>query len=195
MDKAKLWTDEENDFLRANYGSMSNIEIGAALNKSEGSVSSRMARMHLRRWKLRMWRHDQEQFVRDHFVTMTDREMGEALGKTGTAVKYKRRELELRRTADNVETLVRHGEGKAIRTAEEFAAGLEGMNPYDIAQRMGDRIAEVDACISRLYANSPKRRGWSTADNLAAAKLIALRRDLRLVTFTGVDMNNVQELA
>jgi hypothetical protein len=109
------WSDEEDDFLRAQYLHMGNMTLSEQLGekwtpRSPAAVSRRLERLELIRPKTWRspdhrdaraggWSDDDIEFMSENYYTMSDEEMGAALNRSARAIQEKRQEVGLYRIA------------------------------------------------------------------------------------------------
>ena len=91
----KLWTDEQDEFLRQNYLTMPIKEIAEHLGRSEKACTHRANRIGLR--KTNDWTEEQDEFLRQHYSTKNINEIAEYIGRTEGACITRASSLGLRR--------------------------------------------------------------------------------------------------
>lgn len=94
----KLWTKEEDLFLKEQYGQMTLQKIGEWLNRSKESVNKRVSRLQLRNKQngiRKRWTPDQDTFLKVNINRMNNREIGKQLGKSPSSVANRIRLLKL----------------------------------------------------------------------------------------------------
>ena len=90
----KPWTDENIEFLRANWLKMSSREIALVVGFHSTSVRHRAKILGLEN-KLKFWTEEKLQILRDNWLSMNAHEIGELIGYEITAIKEKARYLGL----------------------------------------------------------------------------------------------------
>lgn len=83
----KVWTQEELEFIKNNYGKMTAQELADQLGRTESSVIHKLARHEIK--SPREWSDDELQYIKDHYKDMTNNEISKVLGRTKTAVDLK----------------------------------------------------------------------------------------------------------
>jgi hypothetical protein len=79
----KKWDTIEIEFVKNNYGVMSQKDIASFLNRSEPSVQHCAARLGL---FARKWSVDEDKYLRENYQTRTYKELAKHLGRTKAAV-------------------------------------------------------------------------------------------------------------
>ncbi|MBK0009953.1 MarR family transcriptional regulator [Bacillus sp. S35] len=121
----KLWTKEEDLFLKEQYGQMTFQEIGEHLNRSKESVNKRILRLNLRSEENclhKKWTTEQDTFLKENIDIMNNRELGNHLGRSPSSVatrikilKLTRRETLRRWTEQEDEYLLKHYGSKSLK--------------------------------------------------------------------------------
>jgi hypothetical protein len=109
------WSDEEDDFLRAQYLHMGNMTLSEQLGekwtpRSPAAVSRRLERLELIRPKTWRspdhrdaraggWSDEDIEFMSENYYAMSDEEMGAVLNRSARAIQEKRQEVGLYRIA------------------------------------------------------------------------------------------------
>lgn len=75
-----LWTDEEIEFLKTNYKTMTNQEIGEVLDRGEGGVSHQIRKLKLSRATQRGWPEEKIKFLKENYGEMSTEKIAERLG-------------------------------------------------------------------------------------------------------------------
>lgn len=90
-DTYRAWTDEEDDYLRANRGSMTWVEIAEQLERSAGGVAQRGRKLGLITVpkEQKEWTSEEVEFIRTSVATLTYSEIAERLGRTRCSVAGK----------------------------------------------------------------------------------------------------------
>jgi len=175
MEGLKLYTEEQDDFIRMNWRGMSDKEMGEAIGRTELGVSNRRRRMKLTRPPRvdNPWSEAQEAFVVDNYKLMSDVEMGERLGRTSEAVATRRYLFGLRRLMKPTDTHIKWSEGNAVKSARDYVLSLGSIPKYEAVMALQLRIIEATTCLMNLHANAAPDRAWPKADQLMNAKLQA----------------------
>nr|EGQ40144.1 MAG: hypothetical protein J07AB56_08720 [Candidatus Nanosalinarum sp. J07AB56] len=92
------WEEHEVEFLRDNYGAMTNAEMADELGRSTGSVQGKLQTENLNREKHKAWTDEELAFLRRNFDSMTDAEIADELDREVPGVKDKRLNEGLRKT-------------------------------------------------------------------------------------------------
>lgn len=92
------WTNNEDDFLRKNYLTMTVKELKECLeNHSRESVYNRLRHLGLTDAPMFAYSDSDKQFVRDNYLHMSDIEIGDVLHRKPQSIKELRRKLRLYR--------------------------------------------------------------------------------------------------
>ncbi|KSU86239.1 hypothetical protein AS180_19690 [Priestia veravalensis] len=139
----KLWTKEEDLFLKEQYGQMTLQKIGECLNRSKESVNKRVSRLQLRNKQngiRKRWTPDQDTFLKVNINRMNNREIGKQLGKSPSSVANRIRLLKLVR-----KTSLR----RWTKKEDEYLVRWYGIKTLDQLSRRLQR--SIQALESRLY--------------------------------------------
>lgn len=92
------WTEEQIEFLKYNYQSMTIEEIANALNKTYSCVFSKANKLGLSKTgcKNNKWSEEEIDFIKNHYKDMTTNEIAEYLNRTPKAVHVKKSRLGLK---------------------------------------------------------------------------------------------------
>lgn len=93
---ATKWTKDQVDFLKDNYGAISNEELCHKLNKTWSSITHKVSRENIK--SPRMWSEEELQYLKDNYKTKTYKEIAQNLGRTIPAVELKVRRLMLKKS-------------------------------------------------------------------------------------------------
>lgn len=95
----RRWTEEEYEFLRANYAKLSNIEIARKLGRTKYSVASAVKMLGLRR-PTSKWTEEEMRYIRDNYLYMDYSEIAHQLRRTRESVQKKIMQMGLKKTSD-----------------------------------------------------------------------------------------------
>ena len=95
MTTIKGYTDDELDFIRLNYQSMTIRQLSTKFNKSVGSISAALHKMNLSKQKHNKWTEEEKQFLIDHYIDMTSKEMSKYINHSIAAINTQRDKLGL----------------------------------------------------------------------------------------------------
>lgn len=95
MMKNTIWTDEQDNFLRANYPAKLIAELCALLGRTESAVESRLQRLGLARKE--KWTLEQVGFLRKNYSTMSTDGLVKAIGKNLACIQRKASMLGIKR--------------------------------------------------------------------------------------------------
>lgn len=90
-----LYTPAEDDFMRDNYATMSNAEIGRRLGRTTMSVVKRISKLKLKRPS--PYTPEEDEFLKENHQTMTHAELAEALGKNTDSIHTRLKKLNLKK--------------------------------------------------------------------------------------------------
>lgn len=101
-----IFTPKQHQFLRNNYGSMTNRQLADALGLKLTRVRMELYSLGLKRMELQYWTKEQVQFLKDNYKLFGDTELAEIFevkwhkpkGWTKKHIEKKRRYLKLKRT-------------------------------------------------------------------------------------------------
>ena len=87
--KNNAWTEEDIEFLKANYGKMKAKEIAKAIGRTEGAVMTRAYLLGLNSEleKVPTWTGEDIEFLKANYGKMTNDEIAKAIGRTERAVR------------------------------------------------------------------------------------------------------------
>jgi len=143
--KQKLWTKEEDLFLKEQYGRMTFQRIGEHLNRSKESVNKRIIRLNLRsedNCLRKKWTTEQDTFLIENIGIMNNHEIGNHLGKSPSSVATRIKILKLTRK----ETLRRWTEQE-----DEYLLKYYGSKSLErISRRLQRSIPALESRLSRL---------------------------------------------
>lgn len=95
----KHWTEEQEQFLRDNWYSMSSYEISDEIDKSPNAITSKVKRMNLddkpTDYMYEDWDKEEEMFLLQNYHNKGNEEIANELDKTYNSVKSKKRQLNL----------------------------------------------------------------------------------------------------
>lgn len=84
---ATRWTKDQIDFLKENYGIISNKEISQRLDKTISSIKHKANREGIE--SPRSWTEEDLQYLRDNYKTKTYKELAKELGRSKAAIDLK----------------------------------------------------------------------------------------------------------
>lgn len=87
METNHRWTDKEDQYIRDHWERMSDAQMAASLNRSEGAVANR--RQKLCCSTKRTWTPEEERYLEDHWGTVSIPGIAKKLGRTVHAVKVR----------------------------------------------------------------------------------------------------------
>lgn len=91
----KLWTEQEDEYLKTNYLNFKYSDIAKNLGKNVNSVFYRASHLNLIKYK--KWSKSEIDFLKDNYLTLTDNEISILLNKNSKYVKQTRRNLKLKK--------------------------------------------------------------------------------------------------
>lgn len=163
--KPKLWTPEEDEYLKAHMSTTSLKVIGAHLGRSWSSVNQRITRLNLRTEENRQrkyWTPEEDAFLSTNLNNMTAAEIGAHLDRKPNSVSSRMRILKLERN----NPLVMWTEEE-----DEYVLAKYGMKSLDsIAAHVKRTPLAVERRLSRLGVYGAKENtGYMTVPQLAYA--------------------------
>lgn len=93
----RVWSQAEDDFLRANYRTLSDAKIAKALGCSPWQAFSRRHELGLEKDAPREWSQAEDDFLLQNFCALDCAELGKELGRTKSSVSNRLRILGLKR--------------------------------------------------------------------------------------------------
>lgn len=150
------WTEEEEAFLRENFGRLTYGEIAEALKRSKRAVCHKAFNLGFSADAYVPWKKDDVDFLRRNFASMSSQELAASLRRTVHAVRRKAHKLGLRRDAWSSRPLSRKS-----WTQEDEACLLElakTMSSVEIAKRMERSVASILCRCCRLGIKLPAGR-------------------------------------
>lgn len=94
MPKGKFWSEEEIEFVKQNYGPMSNGQIAKEIGRTTSAVSSKILELGLHN-DVRPWKKEDIDYLVANYESMSYQEIGEHIGRSRNAVQCKMRKLNL----------------------------------------------------------------------------------------------------
>lgn len=89
--KYSYWMEEEIEFLKENYTSMTNRELSKKLNRSAKAVGSKANSIGCEHKKPRVkWTKEEEKIIEQHYKHLTDKELGKILNRSHRSVRHRR---------------------------------------------------------------------------------------------------------
>lgn len=98
MIKAKNYTEEDLDFIKNNYETLTIKQLCKKFNKSENSIYNVVRRMGLIKQKHNKWTDDEIAFLKNNYIEMTSEEMSYRINHTIDAINAMRDRLGLIRS-------------------------------------------------------------------------------------------------
>lgn len=113
VNSKRLFTPEEEKFIRSNYDSMTNQELADAIGWKLTSFRTRVYELGYKRMELEYWTDEQVDFLRQNYRTIGDVEIAEIFQDRWTKqknwskkhIEKKRRYLKLKRTKQEVKAI------------------------------------------------------------------------------------------
>ena len=109
LNKESAWLDRDLIYLRANFFTKSNEEIGTHLNRSPKSILEKAISIGLKRTRQQIntlndaaWTKEQDQYLIDHLGTKSNVILGTDLNRSATAISARMRTLGIRRTTEQI---------------------------------------------------------------------------------------------
>lgn len=96
MAGGRIWTVEEYEFLKANYGSMAIEEIAERFGRTKKAVEKKCCNLGLTK-RDDIWTEDELAIIREEYATANLDELAEKLGRTRTAIKHRATMLGVKR--------------------------------------------------------------------------------------------------
>lgn len=167
---AKRWTEEEEQFLKDNYSTLSLEEQAEILDRSVNSIMSRARRIGLKRY--RYWTEEDEQFLKDNCKGRTYDELAKLMpNRTRSSIEFRCQQLGLNK-------YIKDGRQKTEWTDEEikFLKTNHGkIEIKDMAKLLKKSKAAINYKIRDLDINC--QRIWSD-EEIEILKMNANHRDI-----------------
>lgn len=132
----KPFTEEEDNYLRENYGSKTIKELCTEMGRTKHSVNNRIARLNLRdNTRIRSyWTGEEDSFLKEYINKLTMKEIAERLGKTTNSVSSRIRILDLRK-----EPVCR----RWTEEEDEYILKYYGVRPLEVISKKLKRTPEA----------------------------------------------------
>lgn len=95
MIKIRNYTDEELQYIKDNYSSLTLKEIAKTLKKSEDSISYAITKLGLKKQIHIKWTDEENQFLKDNYLIMTNAELAKELNRSFISVSAQLDRLKL----------------------------------------------------------------------------------------------------
>lgn len=99
---AKLYTQQELEFLKKNYQVMTSTEIGRHLNRSASSVRAKAVDLGIKKKDYFLTCKDIN-FIRDNYQRMTAKEIADAIGRSESSVQKKLYDMRITKKVKGIE--------------------------------------------------------------------------------------------
>lgn len=136
---ATRWTKDQIDFLKENYGIISDEEISQKLNKTISSIKHKVSREGIESPKT--WTEEELQYLRDNYKTKTYKELAKELGRSKAAIDLKINRMRLVKSKYEYD----HSFFKDIQT--EVQAYWCGFIMADGCVSINEKINSCEVCI------------------------------------------------
>lgn len=142
MITTKNYTQDEIDYLKENYSTLTTRDLSIKLNKTESSIRHKVRSLGLIKQPHKPWTDEEIQYLKDNYIGKTSKEIGDFLGRSVNSINAKRDEYSLFRdkpwSTDEVDYIVRNFEtmthaamGKILsRTEQAVRAKCFDLNLY-----------------------------------------------------------------
>ena len=118
------WSEQEIQFLKDNYMSMTDKQLSAALGRGASALRTQMKKNGLRRIvKRENWTPEEIQFLRENYELMTRKEIGDKINRLPGAVKSMARKLGITRSKAGQASII-----KRIPNSGKFKNGHKPTN-------------------------------------------------------------------
>lgn len=95
------YTQEELDYIRANYNKIPAKDIAKHLGRSAPSIYAKARKLKV--YRDIYYTKEDDDFIRDNYLKMSDKELGKALGRTHVAIMFRRKDvLNLKKTSKQI---------------------------------------------------------------------------------------------
>lgn len=181
----KEWTDEDNEFLLANYRHMTYRAIGEARGHKYGGVRTQARLMGLKKSvkinsaiTVQNWTDQENEFLENNYRLMTHAEMSKELNDKSVIVH---------RTPDAVRNQCRFlGLFKQSRSKDKekdkankafMRANYKEMTHQEMAEHLGIKKFDVSRYCTRY--NLRKEKAWNDEDDLKITKMREMKMSVR----------------
>lgn len=196
MPIGKRFTEQEDEFIRANYSSMSYRDIGEHLGRSTISINKRAKKLGLTKFVLRRWSSQEDEIIRNG-ATRRLADVAKELGRRQSEVSSRARELGLEswrkrrgyaitRTGHVVREYVKGRGGKTVRRMEHRAAVEDDigrpLTSNEVVHHINgiktdNRRANLYLCESRNHHMRVHRSLELLCADLLASKVVRFNND------------------
>ena len=157
------WTEEEEAFLRENFGMITYGEIAKKLGRTKAAIRHKAFNLGISADAYSPWTEEDMAFLRENFSAMSSLELAVRLKKTIHAVRGKAHKLGLRKDAWSRRPFARKAWTKEdVASLREMVATMTSL---EIAERMERTVSSVQSMCCRLGIKLPvgKRRQSQSA--------------------------------
>lgn len=157
----KKWTEEEEQFLRDNYRSMSNSKLAKALGRTKHSVDGRIKKLNLKRRakrkpsESRRWTVEEDAFLESNYMNMPHAKIAKALNRTVPSIRMRCKGLGFTKSSPSMWT----------DEEDQFLRGnYKDLTYQQIADKLGKKLYVVSArCRELELVKKPQkaRREWA----------------------------------
>lgn len=99
MIKIKNYTQEDLDYIKANYEISTIKQIAEVLNKEVGSISNAVRKLGLKKQEHKPWTREEIEYIKSNYIKLTSEEMANILNRTVASINTERDRLGLVRKA------------------------------------------------------------------------------------------------
>lgn len=131
------WSQEEDDFLRANYKTLGAKRVGKSLGRSKDSVRARVRTLKAAPRRIRRWTPEEYDFLEEHYETRGLKYVSEQLGRSESTVYSRAHALGLKQPRPPRQTSWSKVDDDILR---EF---YQSMTAYDLGEVLGRSRAAV----------------------------------------------------
>lgn len=97
--KYYFWTDEEVDYLKNNYGSLSLIDLEKNLNHSIGSIKEKAGILNLQKSHF-FWNEKENKYLKDNYLILSIEELAKNLNRSKGSILHEVGKLNLNKKRD-----------------------------------------------------------------------------------------------
>lgn len=152
------WTEEDETFLRENFGKLTYGEIARKLKRSKRSICHKAFNLGLSADAYAQWNQEDLDLLRRNFMSMSSQELAVCLRRSVHAVRRKAHKLGLRRDSWSCSPHSR----KAWTQEDEVSLRelAKTMSSTEIAKHMGRSVASIlsKCCLLKIRISAGRRQ-------------------------------------
>jgi len=153
----RKWTKKEVEFLKKNYGKMSNKEIAKRLNRSYGSIQPKAKELGL---KFEYWTKRQINLLRELYPNESNKKISKIIKKNLSAINHMAKRLGLKKDKKALSKIYREGKGWTEYKVKYLIENYPRGNTKEIAKRLKKKVGAIIAMAGYLGIKKIKEPKW-----------------------------------